>query len=43
VKVSADFGKIPKRVQGVISEEAMAFYDAPENREVLIWVQNVKV
>ncbi len=39
----ANLDKIPKRVQGVISEEAMAFYYAPENRDVVIWVQNVKV
>ena len=43
VESIANLDKIPKRAPGVISEEAMAFYDAPENREVLIWVQNVKV
>lgn len=33
--------KIPERLRGVISEEAMAFYDAPENRETKIWIVNV--
>ena len=33
--------KIPKRLQGVLSEEAMAFYGAPENRETTIWMETV--
>jgi hypothetical protein len=33
--------KIPKRLQGVLSEEAMAFYGAPENRETTIWMEKV--
>ncbi len=33
--------KIPKRLRGVISEEAMAFIYAPENRETRVWIRKV--
>jgi len=36
----ADLEKIPKRLRGVISEEAMSFLDAPENREIRVWIVN---
>ena len=35
--------KIPKRLHGVISEEAMSFFDAPENRHVNIWIENANL
>jgi len=38
-----DVDKIPARLKGVMSEEAMAFIDAPENRETTIWIKKVKV
>ena len=38
---STFIGVMPKRLIGVISEEAMAILDADENCEIRIWVEKV--